>query len=72
MESVMAPCRCAGESCTHHKPGEHCPNRMIAPVGFIVDPSTQAPVAGSERGMCQVCWDNYYDTIEKEEHGEAS
>jgi len=36
---------------------------MVPPVSVITDQVTKEPVPHSESGMCQTCWDNYYDKL---------
>lgn len=60
---VFALCRCGSATCAHHKDGP-CPNRMIPPVSVVHDGVTRQPVPGSESGMCQACWDNYYAELD--------
>lgn len=67
-DSIMSPCTCDGGTpehpiCSHHEPGRPCANRMRSPVSSVTDPQTGLQIPGSERGRCQVCWDNYYDKV---------
>ena len=72
----MPRCTCPGfweehtNLCSHHKPGEPCPNPMVPTVRFVTDPRTRMPVSSSQLGKCQVCRDNFYDKVVKPEVGE--